>query len=90
MIITSSVATKWSKENENILKPTKKDSRSTRYANTKLLDAYMGKYLFENDNDYDLEVLLNNLEKMKDYSAVLTQNPDGEEITITKQPLIIR
>ena len=47
-------------------------------------------YLFENDNDYDLEVLLNNLEKMKDYSAVLTQNPDGEEITITKQPLIIR
>lgn len=47
-------------------------------------------YLFENDNDYDLEILLNNLEKMKDYSAVLTQNPDGEEITITKQPLIIR
>lgn len=47
-------------------------------------------YLFENDNDYDLEILLNNLEKMKDYSAVLTQNPNGEEITITKQPLIIR
>ena len=47
-------------------------------------------YLFENDNDYDLEILLNNLEKMKDYSAVLTQNPDGEEITITKQPLIRR
>lgn len=47
-------------------------------------------YLFENDNDYDLEILLNNLEKMKDYSAVLTQNPDGEEVTITKQPLIIR
>ena len=47
-------------------------------------------YLFENDNDYDLETLLNNLEKMKDYSSILTQNLDGDEITITKQPLIIR
>lgn len=47
-------------------------------------------YLFENDNDYDLETLLNNLEKMKDYSSILTQNLDGDEITITKQPLIVR
>ena len=47
-------------------------------------------YLFENDNDYDLETLLNNLEKMKDYSSILTQNLDGDEITITKQPLIIK
>lgn len=46
-------------------------------------------YLFENDNDYDLETLLNNLEKMKDYSSILTQNLDGDEITITKQPLIV-
>lgn len=47
-------------------------------------------FLFENDNDDELEIILNNLEKMKDYSAVSTYNLDGEEITITKQPLIIR
>lgn len=46
-------------------------------------------YLFDNDNDVDLEVLLNNLESKKDYTSITTYNLDGEEITITKQPLII-
>ena len=46
-------------------------------------------YLFDNDNDVDLEVLLNNLESKKDYSSITTYNLDGEEITITKQPLIV-
>lgn len=49
MIFTSSVATKWSKQDEHFLHPTKDDSRSVRYGNTKLLDAYLFKYLFEND-----------------------------------------
>lgn len=47
-------------------------------------------FLFENDNDDELEILLNNLENKKDYTAIKTTNLDGEEITITKQPLIIR
>lgn len=46
-------------------------------------------YLFDNDNDVDLEVLLNNLESKKDYTSITTYNLDGEEITITKQPLIV-
>ena len=49
MIFTSSVAVKWSKENDLFLHPTAQDNRSTRYANTKLLDSYLFKYLFEND-----------------------------------------
>lgn len=46
-------------------------------------------YLFDNDNDTDLEILLNNLEAKKDYTSITTYNLDGEEITITKQPLIV-
>lgn len=47
-------------------------------------------YLFDNDNDTDLEILLNNLEAKKDYTSITTYNLDGEEITITKQPLIVK
>lgn len=46
-------------------------------------------YLFDNDCDTDLEILLNNLETKKDYASITTYNLDGEEITITKQPLIV-
>lgn len=46
-------------------------------------------YLFDNDNDTDLEILLNDLESKKDYASITTYNLDGEEITITKQPLIV-
>lgn len=46
-------------------------------------------YLFDNDNDADLEILLNDLEAKKDYASITTYNLDGEEITITKQPLIV-
>ena len=49
MVFTSSVATRWAKQDEHFLVPTKDDSRSVRYGNTKLLDAYLFKYLFEND-----------------------------------------
>ena len=49
MVFTSSVAPRWSKRDEHFLAPTKDDSRSVRYGNTKLLDAYLFKYLFEND-----------------------------------------
>ena len=46
-------------------------------------------YLFDNDCDTDLEILLNNLETKKDYASITTYNLYGEEITITKQPLIV-
>ena len=54
-----------------------------------IFEGYADDYLFDNDNDVDLEVLLNNLESKKDYSSITTYNLDGEEITITKQPLIV-
>ena len=50
MVFTSSVATRWSKQDDHLLAPTKDDSRSVRYGNTKLLDACLFKYLFDNDN----------------------------------------
>lgn len=49
MIFTSSIAAKWAENKVEMLTPTEKVSRMTRYANSKLLDAYLFKYLFDND-----------------------------------------
>lgn len=49
MVITSSIASKWASNKVDMLTPTEKVSRTTRYANSKLLDAYLFKYLFDND-----------------------------------------
>ena len=49
MIITSSVATKWSNFRIDPLEPNPKVSRMTRYSNSKRLDAYLFKYLYDND-----------------------------------------
>ena len=46
-------------------------------------------YLFDNDNDVDLEILLNDLEAKNDYANVTAYDANGEQVTITKQPLII-
>lgn len=49
MVFTSSIAAKWASNNIDMLTPTEKVSRMTRYSNSKLLDAYLFKYLFDND-----------------------------------------
>ena len=49
MVFTSSIAAKWAKNDINMLSPNKNVSRMTRYSNSKLLDAYLFKYLFDND-----------------------------------------
>ncbi|MDY6430762.1 MAG: SDR family NAD(P)-dependent oxidoreductase [Bacilli bacterium] len=49
MVITSSVAASWAKNDINMLTPNEEVSRMTRYSNSKLLDAYLFKYLLDND-----------------------------------------
>ena len=49
MIITSSIASTWSNNNIDMLTPNEKVSKMRRYANSKMLDAYLFKYLFDND-----------------------------------------
>lgn len=46
-------------------------------------------FLFENDSDMDLEIILNDLEEQDDYSAVDAYNNDGNIVTITKIPLYV-
>lgn len=46
-------------------------------------------FLFENDSDMDLEIILNDLEEQDDYSAVDAYNNDGDIVTITKIPLYV-
>ena len=46
-------------------------------------------FLFENDSDMDLEIILNDLEEQDDYSAIDAYNNDGEIVTITKIPLYV-
>ena len=49
MIITGSIASRWAKIREDMLYPNKKLSRMRRYSNSKLLDSFLFKYLFNND-----------------------------------------
>ena len=51
MVITGSVAVRWSKYTIKELYPNSKASRMTRYSNSKLLDSYMFKYLLDNDKN---------------------------------------
>lgn len=52
MVFTSSVAANWwSKNDEYLLHPTPKQSRSRRYGNSKLMDAYLFNYLANNDQN---------------------------------------
>ena len=51
MIITGSVAIRWAKLKLDSLYPNPKPSRMTRYSNSKLLDSYLFKYLFDNDKE---------------------------------------
>lgn len=46
-------------------------------------------FLFENDSDMDLEIILNDLEEQNDYSAVDAYNNNGDIVTITKIPLYV-
>ena len=41
-------------------------------------------FLFYNEDDMDLEIILNKLDNMKMNSSVKALNSDGNEITITK------
>lgn len=49
VVFTSSIAAKWAKINKEALLPNQKLSKQVRYANSKMLDAYLFKYLFDND-----------------------------------------
>ena len=49
VIFTSSIAAKYASNNVDMLTPSEKVSRVTRYCNSKLLDAYLFKYLLDND-----------------------------------------
>ena len=49
MIITGSVAVRWSKITSDILAPSPKLSRMRRYSNSKLMDSLLFKYLYDND-----------------------------------------
>ena len=46
-------------------------------------------FLFENDSDMDLEIMLNELEEKKDFSKVNAYNNEGDIVTITKLPLYV-
>lgn len=46
-------------------------------------------FLFENDSDMDLEIMLNELENKKDFSTVNAYNNEGDIVTITKLPLYV-
>ena len=46
-------------------------------------------FLYENDNDTDLEIMLNELEEKKDFSKVNAYNNEGDIVTITKLPLYV-
>ncbi|MCR4912059.1 MAG: SDR family NAD(P)-dependent oxidoreductase [Bacilli bacterium] len=54
MIITGSVAVRWSKITNDILEPSPKLSRMRRYSNSKLMDSFLFKYLFDNDKDSNI------------------------------------
>jgi hypothetical protein len=41
-------------------------------------------FLYENDNDLDLETALNDLEEEKVGTVIKVYNSDGDEISITK------
>ena len=49
VIYTSSIAAKLASNTVDMLTPAEEVSRVTRYCNSKLLDAYLFKYLFDND-----------------------------------------
>ena len=46
-------------------------------------------FLFENDSDMDLEIILNDLEEKKDFSTVDAYDNNGNVVTITKMPLYV-
>ena len=46
-------------------------------------------FLFENDSDMDLEIMLNNLEEKKDFSVVNAYDNNGDIVKITKLPLYV-
>lgn len=51
VIYTSSIAAKRANNNVDILRPTSNDSSNLRYCNSKLLDAYLFSYMFNNDKN---------------------------------------
>lgn len=46
-------------------------------------------FLFENDNDSDLETALNDLEEMKRGSRIRAYDSEGDMVTITKGTLYV-
>ena len=46
-------------------------------------------FLFENDSDMDLEIMLNNLEEKKDFSVINAYDNNGDIVKITKLPLYV-
>ena len=50
MIITSSIAANWASNDVAMLTPDEKVKKMTRYANSKMLDAYLFKHLYDNEH----------------------------------------
>lgn len=52
--------------------------------NETIFEGDADEYLFENNDDFDLETALNDLEKMKVGSNIQAYDDEGDLVTITK------
>ena len=52
--------------------------------NETIFEGDADEYLFENNDDFDLETALNNLEEMKVGSNIQVYDDEGDLVTITK------
>ena len=57
--------------------------------NETIFEGDADEYLFENNDDFDLEMALNDLEKMKVGSNIQAYDDNGELVTITKGTIYI-
>ena len=57
--------------------------------NETIFEGDADEYLFENNDDFDLETALNDLEKMKIGSNIQAYDDEGDLVTITKSTIYI-
>lgn len=57
--------------------------------NETIFEGDADEYLFENNDDFDLETALNDLEKMKIGSNIQAYDDEGDLVTITKTTLYV-
>ena len=57
--------------------------------NETIFEGDADEYLFDNNDDFELETALNDLEKMKIGSNIQAYNDEGELVTITKSTIYI-